>query len=359
MSSIQTRLQQKLDERSQNGNLRTLQVFESGIDFCSNDYLGLSQLELSSKEIPSNNGGSSRLISGTKQLHLDVELKLAQKFNHESALLFNSGYSANCGLFSAIGLKDTIFLYDERAHASIKDGLRLSFAKAYSFEHNKLSDLKRLLSKFQQQMVFVIVESLYSMDGDFAPLKDIAQLTQEFGAELIVDEAHTGGLFSDKGYCEYISLPTTPFARIFTFGKAYGSHGACILSSKTVIDYLINFSRPFIYTTALSYHHVLDIEKKVLHLELKTIQLKLQANISYFREKAKHLNLCSEDHSPIQSVIIPTNKAARAMEKKLQQDGIHVKAILSPTVAVGNECIRISLHSHNTKDEIDQLIKQL
>lgn len=359
MSSIQTRLQQKLDERSQNGNLRVLQVFESGIDFCSNDYLGLSQLELSSKKIPSNNGGSSRLISGTKQLHVDVEVKLAQKFNHESALLFNSGYSANCGLFSAIGLKDTIFLYDERAHASIKDGIRLSFAKAYSFKHNNISDLKRKLSKFQHQLVFVIVESLYSIDGDFGQLKDINQLTKEFGAELIVDEAHTGGLFYDEGYCEYISLPTVPFARVFTFGKAYGSYGACVLSSKLVIDYLINFSRPFIYTTALSHHQVFDIEKKVLHLELKIQQLKLQENIFYFREKTKHLNLQSQEHSPIQSVSIPTNEAARLMEKKLQKAGIHVKAILSPTVAVGNECIRISLHSHNTFDEIDQLIKLL
>lgn len=359
MSSILTRLQQKLNERSQNGNLRTLQVAESGIDFCSNDYLGLSLIELSSKETPRPNGGSSRLISGTKQLHLDVEKKLAEKFNHESALLFNNGYSANCGLFSAIGLKDTIFIYDERAHASIKDGIRLSFAKSYSFEHNNLSDLKRLLAKFQKQTVFVVVESLYSMDGDFALLKEIADLTEEFGAELIVDEAHTGGLFADKGYCEAISLPKVPFARIFTFGKAYGSHGACVVSSITVIDYLINYSRPFIYTTALSARQVVDIEKKVLHLSLEDKQLKLQENISYFRKAAAHVRLRSEIKSPIQSILIPTNKAARAMENKLERAGLAVKAILSPTVKEGHECIRISLHSFNTKEEIDLLIKHL
>lgn len=357
MSSILTRLQKKLEERSQNGNLRTLQVFESGIDFCSNDYLGLSQLETPSELIQPNNGGSSRLISGTKQPHLDVEKRLAEKFNHESALLFNSGYSANCGLFSALGLKDTVFIYDERAHASIKDGIRLSFAKAYSFEHNNLKDLERLLEKFHGQPVFVIVESLYSMDGDFAPLNEIEILIQKFGVELIIDEAHTGALFDDKGYCEYISLTSVPFARIVTFGKAYGSLGACILSSKIVVDYLINFSRPFIYTTALSSSHVLDIEKKVLHLNLKDRQLKLQENISYFRACAKHLPILSENESPIQSILVPTNLAARIQEKKLQQAGINVKAILSPTVPEGRECIRISIHSFNTKSEIDQLIQ--
>ena len=357
MSAILPRLQKKLDERSENGNLRTLKAMDAGIDFCSNDYLGLSRLETTTQTTPIHTGGSSRLISGTTQLHLDVEQKLADKFGHERALLFNSGYSANCGLFSAIGLKDTIILYDERAHASIKDGVRLSFAKAYTFEHNNTEDLKRLLEKFAKHTVLVVVESLYSMDGDFAPLKEIQLLTQEYNAALIVDEAHTGGLFRDKGYCEYSAMSEVPFARIVTFGKAYGSHGACVLGSKTLIDYLINFSRSFIYTTALSSSQVRDIEEKVVHLDVTERQVKLQENISFFRSSAQHLPILSEEKSPIQSIRIQTNAAAKAQEMKLNQAGLNVKAILSPTVPKGQECIRISLHSFNTQSEIKQLIQ--
>jgi 8-amino-7-oxononanoate synthase len=262
-------------------------------------------------------------------------------------------------LFSAIGLKDTVFLYDERAHASIKDGIRLSFAKSYSFEHNKLDDLERLLNKFHGQHIFVVVESLYSMDGDFAPLIEIERLTRKHKAELIVDEAHTGGLFGEQGYCEYLSLPSLPFARIITFGKAYGYHGAVVLGSKTLIDYLINFSRPFIYTTSLSVAEINEIQKKVLHLNLNDRQLKLKSNIAYFREKAIPLNTFSNEGSPIQSILTPTNSVAKALERKMRAAGINVKAILSPTVPAGSECVRISLHSFNTTAEIDKLIQLL
>jgi len=359
MSSIHTRLQKKLEERSQKGNLRSLRVNEAGIDFCSNDYLGLSRLEDIAEVDEQKIGGSSRLISGTSQIHLDTEKELATKYNHAGALIFNSGYAANCGLFSSLGLKDVVFLYDERAHASIKDGLRLSFAKSFSFLHNNLNDLERLLKKFTGHTTFVVVESLYSIDGDFAPLLQIGKLLEQYDAELIVDEAHTGGLFGDQGYCEEIQLPLTPFARIITFGKAYGSAGACVLSSKIVIDFLINFSRPFIYTTALSKNQVKDIQRKVLHLKLTDRQVKLKENIAYFREKAKEMTIISDKYSPIQSLLIPTNLAARQEELKIQKNGFDVKAILSPTVPEGRECIRISLHSFNTKLEIDQLIEQL
>lgn len=360
MTSFATRLKQRLEDRSEAGNLRKLAVRSAGIDFYSNDYLGLSRSipTFNTKDVDGN-PGSSRLIAGTTQKHLDFERNFAKQYHHESALLFNNGYAANCGLFSAIGLKDTIFIYDEYIHASIKDGIRLSFAKAFSFHHNDLVDLERLLKKFTGQHVFIVVESLYSMHGDYAPLKDIASLAQEYGVDWIVDEAHTGGLFGKAGYCEHLSIELLPLARIVTFGKAYGSHGACVLSSQLVIDYLINFSRPFIYTTALSARHIMELEEKVNHLDLSPQQLQLQENITYFRAQYKQTGLISDPTSPIQSLHIGDARMAKLREQECEKNGMLIKAILAPTVPKGTESLRISIHSFNTPKEIDQLIQLL
>lgn len=360
MTSFPTRLIKKLEERLEAGNLRKLSVRDQGIDFYSNDYLGLSSYETTAQTSAySFSPGSSRLIAGTTNEHLSLERKFAQQFTHEAALLFISGYSANCGLFSAIGLKDTVFVYDEFIHASIKDGLRLSFSKSFSFKHNDLADAERLLKKFKGQHVFIVVESLYSMHGDFAPLKEIARLAQQYGVDWIVDEAHTGGLFGKGGYCEYLSIEPLPIARIVTFGKAYGSSGACVLSSQLVIDYLINFSRPFIYTTALSLNHVKELEEKVIHSDLSQRQQQLQENISYFRAQFKQNGMISAPTSPIQTLHIGDALAAKLSEQECEKNGIHIKAILAPTVPKGAESLRISIHSFNTRKEIDQLLQFL
>ncbi len=358
MTSFPTRLINKLEERSEAGNLRKLAERDEGIDFYSNDYLGLSSYTTIAHTSASS-PGSSRLIAGTTNEHLSFERQFAKQYGHEAALLFNSGYSANCGLFSAIGLKDTVFVYDEFIHASIKDGLRLSFSKAFSFKHNDVADAERLLKKFKGQHVFIVVESLYSMHGDFAPLKEISLLAQEYGADWIVDEAHTGGLFCKGGYCEYLSIEPLPFARIVTFGKAYGSHGACVLSAQLVIEYLINFSRPFIYTTALSVSHVKELEEKVIHSDLSQHQHQLQENISYFRAQCKQTGLISAPASPIQTLHIGDTHLAKLREQECEKNGIHIKAILAPTVPKGLESLRISIHSFNTLKEIDLLLEIL
>src|SRR5690606_18769580 len=178
----------------------------------------------------------------------------------EAALIYNSGYDANIGFFSSVPQRGDIILYDELVHASIREGIRLSHARAFKFKHNDLQDLDSLLLKYNskqdnldQRYIYVVTESVFSMDGDTALLEGLTNITDIQGAYLIVDEAHATGVFGKKGQglVQHLDLQKRVFARIITFGKAMGAHGAVITGSKLLGDYLINFSRSFIYTTAL------------------------------------------------------------------------------------------------------------
>ena len=353
MGSIYEQIDQKLADRIKMKNLRQLTIADEGVDFYSNDYLGLSKIKLT--HIHSEKAGSSRLIAGNSELHGIVEAGIAKKYGSEGALMYTSGYVANLGLFSAIGFRNVVFLYDEACHASIKDGIRLSFAKGVSFRHNNLGDLERALNQYDSFEKIVIVESLYSMNGDFAPLKEINYLVQKFNAALVVDEAHSSGLFEDKGYCEYVGIKDSIFARILTFGKAFGSHGACVLGNHKLIQFLINFSRPFIYTTAIGQYQLNRIKATVLDTDIREYQHELQNNISYFRKKVNTKYLDSDAKSPIQMISINYFKDIFQTEELLKSNGLNVKVILSPTVPIGKECIRISIHAFNTFEQIDIL----
>lgn len=353
MKSIESIMKSKLNERLQNGNQRTLQSFEGYVDFLSNDYLSLSTVQ-TPKDIKSK-PGSSRLIAGTTPAFLELEKVCAQFFNGKAALHFNSGYSANLGLFSCIPQRGDIVIYDESSHASIIDGIRLSHADKIKFKHNQLDDLKAKLNKYKERTCFVVIEGLYSMDGDCPPLKEINQLCQAFGAHLIVDEAHSGGIFGQngEGICEAAGI--TPFLRVFTFGKAFGSHGAIVVGSKITIDYLINFSRPFIYTTAIDGQTV----ARTLHL-LKTVnfkeqQLRLQNVITQFNQLFSGFHFTSHSNSPIQILPFSNRSQLQAVEKHLHQNKIGVKAIYTPTVPKNKECLRISLHANHSVDELNLL----
>jgi 8-amino-7-oxononanoate synthase len=358
MNTLNNRLLSRIQARKKSGEYRTLQVFHEKIDFFSNDYLGLGR---SSRHITQavSNSGSSRLIAGTTNQHLELELLLAEKFKAESALIYNSGYAANVGLFSAIGLKDTVVLYDEYVHTSIKDGIRLGFGRGYSFKHNDSEHLQQLLQKHRASECIVVTETLFSMHGDFAPVLEISQLCTQYKALLIIDEAHSAGVFGKAGFCDTLGITDVLFARVFTFGKAYGSVGACIVGSTTLIDYLINFSRSFIYTTALPAQLIADAKEKICSLDLKKQQHLLFERIEQFRREMNPIALTSAPVSPIQCVLIGDVEKAKCIEKKLLEKHIGVKAILSPTVPEGQECLRISLHSFNTEQEILTLVKQL
>ncbi len=352
---LDKKLINKLNYRKEEGTLRSLSSFEGFIDFFSNDYLGFSNLDYLHSKIGGSTG--SRLISGTSSFVLELEKSLAQKFNSESALIFNSGFDANLGLLSSVLQRSDIVIYDEFVHASIRDGIRLGNGKSYAFKHNSTLDLRTKLERFGKG-VYVVIESLYSMDGDIAPLNDIVALCNEFEAYLIVDEAHSGGTYGKNGVglISEFNLDHQIFAKIITFGKAFGSHGAVVLGSNLLIEYLINFSRPFIYTTALP-NHSYDIIKFVISNEerINIEQEKLRENINLFNQLIKqHF---SDLDSPIKIIRFGDIQLTKSLANSLNEKKIAVKPIFSPTVPKGSEGVRICLHSFNSKDQIETIAR--
>ncbi len=342
------------------GTLRSLSSFEKYIDFYSNDYLGFSKIKFENLECQMFGSTGSRLISGSSSEAFETETFLANHFKSESALVFNSGYDANLGFFSSVPQKgDTVF-YDEFIHASVRDGIRLSFAKNSSFKHNNIIDLEEKLKKVEG-VKYVVVESLYSMDGDIAPLVELACLCERLNVYLIVDEAHSCGVFGSdgKGLVVKLGLEKSVFARIVTFGKAYGSHGACVLSNENLKSFLINFSRSFIYTTALPPESFSRIKFMVGHSEINQRKTDLRNVIHYFRDSIRDINCVSDRKSPIQLLKIGNIEKTISISNKLQDNQMAVKPIFSPTVPVGNEGVRICLHSFNTTSEIDLLVRIL
>lgn len=337
------------------------------IDFCSNDYLGFNKSQklknLTENKLVlygnKNGSGGSRLLSGNQKSIVQLEYKIAEFHHAQSGLIYNSGYDANIGLLSAIGKKDVVFLYDELIHASLHDGIRLSSAKYYKFKHNNLTDLERLLTSFSSTtIVYVIVESVYSMDGDVAPLQKIVELKNQFPFYLIVDEAHATGVFGIKGrgYCNELKIEKECFARIHTFGKALGVHGAIVLGSNMLRDFLINFSRSFIYTTALSPHaySAIDASYDLLY-ETNEVE-KLIKIIQYFNLKAQHLVDMNCTTSAIQTYRLKGNEKVMQKSALFIKNGFDIRAIKSPTVKEGSERLRICLHSYNSETEIDAML---
>ena len=302
-SATEFTLKQALQKRIDNNALRTLIVNDKLTDFCSNDYLGFARSQQLKKSIDKfklksknklNGSGGSRLLSGNTAFAEELEKEIAKFHKAQAGLIYNSGYDANIGLLSCIAAEGDTIIYDELAHASIHDGIKLSKASAYMFRHNDLEHLQQRL-QIASGTVYVVVESVYSMDGDICLLKEITALCKKYNANLIVDEAHTTGVIGKNGeglVCN-LKLEKKVFARVHTFGKALGCHGAVVLGSKTLREYLINFSRSFIYTTALPPHSLVAIKQAYQLLKnRKTDIKKLKKLISYFRANvAEHKNL--------------------------------------------------------------------
>jgi len=365
-------LRQKLKERENQGILRRLKVVSGAIDFCSNDYLGLARspelratVENSLLKYTGMPWGAtgSRLLSGNAPWLEETEIQIADFHAAEAALLFNSGYAANTGFFSAVPQRGDTILYDEASHASIKDGIRLSFAKAYSFRHNNLEDLQ---AKFKHAtgQVYIAVESLYSMDGDFAPLTELAAICAQKGAYLVVDEAHATGLFGPNGagLVQAQRLEDKVFARIMTFGKALGCHGAAVVGAKELRNYLINFSRPFIYTTALPLHAVLAIAGAYSFLpQLQAQRDQVLHLATYLRLKMLSLPTLQLNPfaSPINAIRPPSVAVLKNMAAVLQAHNFDVRPIYSPTVPAGKEQLRLIVHAFNSEAQIDKLINLL
>ncbi len=346
----------RLQKRKNQGLLRRLSISTDLIDLTSNDYFGFAKTERIHRGYTGSTG--SRLLTGNSPIYEQLEGQIARFHRAESCLIFNSGYTANLGLISALGTAETTFLYDLDIHASMIDGMRLGEAKRLPFRHNDLESLEQRLKK-SLPPVFVLIESLYSVSGEFAPLEEIVPLCARYQANLIVDEAHATGICGARGeglVCQ-LNLESNVFARVHTFSKALGVHGACVLGSNQLKEYLINFSRPLIYTTALppsALAHIAESYERLSN-EVSSHQKKLQHLIRYFCEKSG----MRATHSPILPLSVGSADKARAISQTLRMKGLDVRPIVPPTVGKGKECLRVVLHSFNQESDIDKLIEVL
>ena len=381
MNRLPDKLLRKLQKRKETNSLRSLTVSKNLIDFSSNDYLGFS----SSKEIyeqasvilkdyslEKNGATGSRLLSGNNKLFNDTENFIANFHNAQSATIFNSGYDANVGFFSTIPQRGDFIFYDELIHASIRDGVLMSAAKAFKFIHNDINDLEKKLNQIladksldiKDVEIYVVTESVFSMDGDSPDLVALANFCEKTNCHLIIDEAHAVGVLGKgKGMVQELAIEEQVFARIITFGKALGCHGAVVLGNSELKTFLINFCRTFIYTTALPPHSLATIfaSYKILNEDSSCSKL-LNRNIAILRLQIKRAKLETKfisSNSAIHCCIIPGNTSVKNVSVKLIEQGFDVKPILSPTVPVGKERLRFCIHNFNTENEIKNVVKLL
>ena len=368
MAAFDNFLTQRLSRRKEEGLFRSLRNESHLVDFCSNDYLGFARsqelAELIRKKTEAymlpNGATGSRLISGNFMLTEQLEHRLAGIFSAEASLIFNSGYTANVAVLSSLPQKGDTILYDELVHASMKDGARLSLATRHPFRHNDLHDLENKIRKSTGRL-YIAVESVYSMDGDQCPLKELVSLSEKYDATIILDEAHSTGIFGKSGSGIAVSQQLTDHipVRIYTFGKAMGVHGACVAGSNNLRNFLINFARPFIYSTALPPHNLVAIESAFTWLEEHhELQKVLSEKIKLFTERTSALKSRMSD-TPIQTVLFNGNENAKEAANSFQSAGYDVRPILYPTVPKTKERLRICIHSFNTSDQIIDMTRTL
>ncbi len=388
MEQFPKKLLNKLSEREDNNALRSLPKSNRLVDFSSNDYLGLAKSEevfLNSMELLKehnlirNGATGSRLLTGNHPLYIELEKKLCEFHEVEAALVFNSGYDANIGFFSSVPQRGDVVYYDEFIHASIRDGIRLGNAKSYKFKHDDLEDLikkcdvERTLPAGRQGRgqlegeVYIVTESVFSMDGDSPDLKKLVNFCNANSYHLVVDEAHAVGVLGDygKGLVQELGLQEKVFARIMTFGKALGCHGAAVLGGENLKSYLVNYARSFIYTTGLSPHAVATVIAAYDYLQTTEgikAQKRLKENIENFNKKLNFSNLkliFIPSNSAIQSCNIKGNDEVKKAAQTMQEKGFDVKPILSPTVPNGEERLRFCIHADNTEKQIEEVLNHL
>ncbi|MCB0337046.1 MAG: aminotransferase class I/II-fold pyridoxal phosphate-dependent enzyme, partial [Bdellovibrionales bacterium] len=289
------RYQEALARRRAEGRYRQYDLLDASlVDFASNDYLGFAYTD--EQFFPRNSmdgvlrvgSGAARLITGNSEVAESLEKLIADFHHSETALLTATGYAANLSVMSTLPQRGDIIFFDESVHASIRDGMQLSNAKAVKFRHNDVGHLEELLQQNEKQ-AFVVVESVYSMTGDLAPLVEMATLCTRFQVHLIVDEAHALGIYGPMGEGLVVAqeLEDCVFCRIVTFGKSLGCFGAAILTNAVARDYLVNFARPLIYSTFIP-PLMLDVIQAQYHrlFQSSSERKRLFDNIEFFEQKA-------------------------------------------------------------------------
>jgi 8-amino-7-oxononanoate synthase len=371
--------EKRLNQHKQKGLYRERKILQKLINvqriykskifcsFSSNDYLGLAQhpaVIKSFKEAVDHYGvgsGSSAFLGAYNRFHSELELGLAEFLDFPKVLIFSTGYMANLGILgSLVKRKDALFV-DRLSHASLIDGVRLSAAQFKRYRHNNPISLEKHLMQSTAQRKFIITEGVFSMDGDIAPLPALAEVAQKFSSLLLIDDAHGIGILgkTGKGICEHFACK--PDILSGGFGKAFGCFGGFVAANESIIENLIQFARPYMYTTALP-----AAVAKAAHTSLVLLQTenwrreKLKSLIKHFRKIAKHLDLpLLLSNTPIQPILMKNNEEAMALSAYLLQNGIWVNAIRPPTVPENTCRIRISLSALHSENEINRLLEQI
>lgn len=351
-------------------SLRRLET-PSGVDVTTNDYLGLAHDAVHGARVQAAVARhlrsdrplfapASRLLRGTTQQHLDLEARLAAWKGTERALLFPSGYQANLGLVTGLVDRRDRVISDAANHASLIDGIRLSGAAKDVVPHGDLGALASSLERpWPTGRTWVVVESLYSMDGDIVPLDRIADLAEAHGALLLVDDAHAAGLFGDRGsgLVEHFGITGRVAAVVTTFGKSLAASGACVAGPAAVIEHLINRCRPFIFSTAPPPFLLAAVEVGLDRVDAEPARRRrvLELADRLRTALASHGLSVSSGPGPIVPVVLGANARALAVADCLRRGGFDVRAVRPPTVAPGTARLRLSVHADHRPDMIDRL----
>ena len=340
------------------------------LNFCSNNYLGLAddpRLREAAIECIKEEGagsGASRLICGNMAAHRELEETIARFKGVESCLLFSTGYMANVGIIASVFGRDDMIFCDRLNHASIIDGIILSQAKFKRYPHNDVQALEEMLRSaagFRRRGI--ITDSVFSMDGDIAPLAKIVSLAQKYDCLVMIDEAHALGVMgkNGKGLAEYFGVEERIDIQMGTLSKAAGSFGAYCCGSKELIDLLVNKARSFIYTTALP-PAVAAASKKAIEIirDEPALRQKLWANTDYFHKAvvAMGLNILSSV-TPIIPIVVGESAVAVEFSKRLLGQGIFVSAIRPPTVPAGTARLRLTVMATHTREDLDYTLEKL
>ena len=386
-SPLLPRLQQQLHQREQAGLLRRRlrrdssqqpqQIIDSRtmISFCSNDYLGLAnhpQVIAAFQSAAHRYGvgsGASHLVSGHCAAHQLLEEELAAFLGRDKVLLFSTGYMANTGIINALVGADGLVLQDSLNHASLLDGGWLSRAQSQRYPHRNMQALENMLSAAQNAQfnhVLVVSDGVFSMDGDLAPLSELIALTQKTGAWLMIDDAHGIGCLGESGRGiieikgELFTQQQVPIL-VGTLGKAFGTAGAFVAGDADLIDYLVQFARPYVFSTAMP-----PALAEASRVSLRLLQdehwrrERLRSLIKQFRDAATALNLpLADSHTSIQAIIFGDVRTTLAASGILAQRGLHVSAIRPPTVPAGTSRLRITLSASHSDEHLQRLISGL
>lgn len=366
-SKLVARMAARLERQQKKARRRQLQL-PCGIDFSSNDYLGLANhaairqalQQALADGVPLGSGGS-RLLRGNHHWHTDFERELAVWKGSESALLFSSGYAANVGLIGSLCQPSDLIFTDALIHASMIDGIKESKAKWLSFNHNDPLHLRQLLDTHSQHqgVRWILVESLYSMDGDRAPLAELAEIAQSHQATLVVDEAHATGVFGTqgRGLLDVAGLDASQVIAVHTCGKAWGASGAFVTCPQLVRDFLINQCRGFIYSTAPSPLQIVQwrAAKNLIANEPERAQHVLDLAAQFRQAFARDLDMGKSD-SQIVPIIIGDDQRCLEIAASLQAQGFDIRAIRPPSVPRGTARLRVSFSAKHTPDQLERLI---